>query len=203
MSEFRVALTFDAEHPSRRQCPPGVAEQILDQLARHAVKATFFVQGRWATAYPDLARRIADAGYLVGNHSHSHAPMPDLTDAGLATDIEAAEVSIRRITGADPRPWFRCPFGAGFDDARILDALRRCGYRNVHWDVDAADWEEERKAGDVAAEIVHRSLRRGDGAIVLLHTWPAPTGAALTEIIERLRAANARFVTMAELVDGR
>src|SRR5437870_1423653 len=59
MSELRVALTFDAEHPSRRQCPPGAAEAIINTLAELRVKATFFVQGRWATAYPDVARLIA------------------------------------------------------------------------------------------------------------------------------------------------
>ena len=202
MNEFRVALTFDAEHPSRRQCPPGVAERILDTLQSQRVKATFFVQGRWATAYPTIARAIVQGGHLAGNHSHSHAPMPDLSDAGLATDIEEAEASIRALTGADPRPWFRCPFGAGSDDPRVLAALERLGYRNVHWDVDATDWDDEQTAAAVSAQIVRETLGRGDGAVVLLHTWPAPTAAALPEIIERLRAAKARFVTVAELRDG-
>ena len=199
MSEFRVALTFDAEHPSRRQCPPGVAERILETLEAQAVRATFFLQGRWVTAYPGVARAIAAAGHLVGNHSHSHAPMPELTASGLATDVAEAEASIRRITGADPRPWFRCPFGAGFDDPRVLEALSARGYRNIHWDVDAADWDDERQAEEVTTQIVDRSLARGDGTVVLLHTWPAPTGVALPDIIRRLRAAGARFVTLVDL----
>lgn len=203
MSEFRIALTFDAEHPSRRQCPPGVAEQILDTLRRAGVRATFFMQGRWATAYPQVANAIVRDGHLVGNHSHSHAPMPHLSDKGLSIEIEEAENSIRQVTGVDARPWFRCPFGHGANDARVLDALTGHGYRNVLWDVDAADWADERTADEVENGIVGQAERRGDGAIVLLHTWPAPTAAALPGIITRLRAAGARFVTVADLGDGR
>ena len=53
---FRVALTFDAEHPDRPSAP-GVQERLLDSLRRLEVRATFFVQGRWAEAYPLTARR--------------------------------------------------------------------------------------------------------------------------------------------------
>src|SRR6478735_8977445 len=61
MSEpTQVALTFDAEHPDRSWCPPGAAERILDVLAGAGIRATFFVQGRWAEAHPATARRIAD-----------------------------------------------------------------------------------------------------------------------------------------------
>ena len=203
MSELRVALTFDAEHPSRRQCPPGAAEKILATLRERRVRATFFVQGRWATAYPEVARSIARDGHLVGNHSHSHAPMPDLSDAGLAHDIEEGERSIREIIGVGPRPWFRCPFGAGFDDGRVLEALAARGYRNIHWDVAVEDWDDDRRPEDVENGAVDGVLHHGDGAIVLLHTWPAPTVAALPKIIERLRAEGARFVTVDEVSDAR
>ena len=194
-----MALTFDAEHPSRRQCPPGVAERILEILAEAEVRATFFVQGRWATAYPFVARSIALAGHLIGNHSHAHAPMPWLSSRGLRADVEEAEADIRRIVGTDPRPWFRCPFGAGADDRRVREALRSLGYRNVNWDVAADDWEDQRSASDVERAIVDGVLARGDRAIVLLHTWPAPTAEALPKIIHGLTAAGAQFVTVDEV----
>jgi len=121
---FRVALTFDAEHPDRPSAP-GVQERLLDGLAGFAVRATFFVQGRWAEAYPATARRIPAEGHLVGNHSHYHARMPQLNSPGLAWDIKTAEENIIAITGVDPRPWFRNPFGAGSDDPRVLKAIER------------------------------------------------------------------------------
>lgn len=203
MSELRVALTFDAEHPSRRQCPPGAAEAIIETLKASNIPATFFVQGRWAVAYPELAVSIAQNGHMIGNHSHSHAPLPDLSDRGLIADIEEAESSIRRVTGIDPRPWFRCPFGAGADDRRVLKALKTCGYQNVHWDVAVDDWEDLRTADGVENDVVDGVLKKRDRSIVLLHTWPAPTVGALPAIVQRLRAAGARFVTIDEVVGGR
>ena len=70
----RVALTIDTEHPDR-PARPGNVERILDTLAATGTRATFFVQGRWAEAYPGLARRIAAEGHLVGNHGRAHVSL--------------------------------------------------------------------------------------------------------------------------------
>jgi peptidoglycan/xylan/chitin deacetylase (PgdA/CDA1 family) len=202
VSDLRVALTFDAEHPDRSRCPPGNHEGVLDALDEAGVRVTFFLQGRWVSAYPETARRIVSGGHLIGNHSDYHARMPLYSDDGVRTDVGGAERTIREIAGADPRPWFRCPFGAGHDDPRIQRLLDEVGYRNVHWDVDAEDWEDEQTADDVERLIVDRTLRRGDGAIVLLHTWPAPTLGALPAILGRLRTEGAEFVTIEEAPRG-
>src|SRR5262245_56885193 len=90
---LRVALTFDMEHPDRPP-EPGISEQILDTLASTGVRATMFVQGRWAEAYPELVQRIASDGHLIGNHSHYHVRMPLLTRAGMATDVSSAAQAI-------------------------------------------------------------------------------------------------------------
>ena len=198
-SEPRVALTFDAEHPDRPLCPPGNAEHILDTLRDADVRATFFVQGRWARSQPKTARRIAEDGHLVGHHSHYHARMPLLSDDGLREDVIDGQTSIAEIVGVDPRPWFRCPFGAGHDDPRVLGALEELGYRNVHWDVELEDWEPWRTAEAIARDAVEGSLARGDGAVVLLHTWPGPTAEALPAMLGELSDQGARFVTVDEL----
>jgi peptidoglycan/xylan/chitin deacetylase (PgdA/CDA1 family) len=199
MAGPRIALTFDAEHPDRPRCRAGVQEEMLEVLDRLAVRATFFIQGRWAEAYPQTARRIAVAGHLVGNHSFYHARMPLLTDAGLTADVRAAEAAIVDATGVSPAPWFRCPFGAGHDDERVLNALRAAGYRNVHWDLWAEDWEPDRTAAMIETSTAEQALRRGDGAVVLLHTWPEPTLEALPGLVARLRDAGAVLVTVDEL----
>ena len=131
MSDRRVALTFDAEHPSRKKCPPGNDRAILDVLAGSGIRATFFLQGRWATAYPETAGRIVRDGHLVGNHSDYHAPMHLLSDAGIECDVREAEERIRAVAGVNPRPWFRCPFGEMGTDDRVASALRSLGYRRV------------------------------------------------------------------------
>jgi peptidoglycan/xylan/chitin deacetylase (PgdA/CDA1 family) len=191
---IRVALTFDAEHPDR-PTRPGVAEEILDLLAAERVPATFFVQGRWAEAYPATAARIAKDGHLVGNHSHYHARMPLLSDHGLRSDVQFAEDVIRQTTGVDPRPWFRCPFGAGGDDPALAGALRALGYDgSVGWNVEAADWEATTE--QVRSRVVAGTRRHGDGAVVLLHTWPIATLQALPAIVSELRADGTELVRM-------
>jgi peptidoglycan/xylan/chitin deacetylase (PgdA/CDA1 family) len=198
-SPLRVALTFDAEHPDRPWCPPGNAERILDVLRDQGVRATFFVQGRWAQSQPAAARRIADDGHLIGHHSHYHARIPLLSDPGLDADLADGQAAIVAATGSDPRPWFRCPFGAGHDDPRVLRRVEAAGYRDVHWDVELEDWEAHRTGEAIAADCLDGVRDHGDGAVVLLHTWPGGTGDAVEPIITGLRALDASFVGVDEL----
>lgn len=199
MSELRVALTFDAEHPDRPWCPPGNADGILDTLRERGVTATFFVQGRWAEAYPATAKRIADDGHLVGHHSHYHARMPLLLGGGFADDIADGAKAIEAATGKDPRPWFRCPFGAGADDPRVIAELERHGYRDVRWHVVLDDWEPWRTGEAIAGDGLEGVRAHGDGAIVLLHTWPGGTGEGLPALIDGLVDLGATFVTVDQL----
>jgi peptidoglycan/xylan/chitin deacetylase (PgdA/CDA1 family) len=192
---FRVALTFDAEHPDRPH-RPGVTEGILEVLAERRVASTWFLQGRWVEALPELARRVASDGHLVGNHSFYHARLPLLTDAGLATDIADAERAIREVVGVDPRPWFRCPFGAGAEDPRVLGIIAAHGYREVGADVVLEDWEPWRTGPALGADALRETPRAGDGAVVLFHAWPPGTLDALPDVIDGLRASGASFVTI-------
>jgi peptidoglycan/xylan/chitin deacetylase (PgdA/CDA1 family) len=195
----RIALTFDAEHPDRSTWSRENASRVLDELAAARVRSTFFIQSRWAEAEPSVARRIADEGHLIGNHSAYHAPMTVISDDGVRADVARAERTIATLTGADARPWFRCPFGEGHDDARVLSILDELGYRNVHWNVEPADWEPSRTAGDVAKDTVARALDHGDGAVVLLHTWPDATSGAIASIVDGISRAGATLVTVDEL----
>jgi peptidoglycan/xylan/chitin deacetylase (PgdA/CDA1 family) len=195
---FRVALTFDAEHPDRPH-RPGVSEGILDVLADRGVVSTWFLQGRWVEAHPDVARRVASDGHLVGNHSFYHARLPLLTDVGIATDVEAAERVIRDVVGVNPRPWFRCPFGAGADDQRVLGILDRLGYRDIVQDVVLEDWEPERTGAALTANALRETPAAGDPAVLLFHAWPPGTLDALPGIIDGLRAIGVRFVRIDEL----
>jgi peptidoglycan/xylan/chitin deacetylase (PgdA/CDA1 family) len=197
---FRVALTFDAEHPDRPS-EDRVEERLLDALDRRSTVATFFIQGRWAEAYPSTARRIAESGHLVGSHSHYHARMALLTKAGLRSDIAAAERAIVDATGVSPRPWFRCPFGSGSGDQRVQSEVRKAGYRHVGWHVIGRDWPPQRTASEVEDAIVGGCLAHGDGATVLLHSWPDRTLGAIDGAIKRLSGQGATFVRIDGLDD--
>lgn len=193
-----MALSFDAEHPDRPALT-GTAEALLARLEQRHVRATFFVQGRWAEAYPETVMSIVAGGHLVGSHSHYHARMPLLTDAGIAADLADAAEAIEAAAGVSPRPWFRCPFGAGASDERVLAGIAAAGYRHVGWHVAADEWEPSRGPGLVATDVVDGVLSRGDGAVVLLHTWPTATLGALDAILTRLADAGAEFCRVDEL----
>jgi peptidoglycan-N-acetylglucosamine deacetylase len=199
VADLRVALTFDAEHPSRPHSPPGVTEGILRRLDDAGIRATFFLQGRWVTARPQVARSIAAAGHLIGNHSHYHARFTSLAPEGVREDLQRAEAAIVEATGVDPRPWFRFPFGDGQDEAAIGEIVRSLGYRQVGWHVDPNDWDDARSAEELEGFVVEQTAARGSDTVVLLHGWPSTTGEALPRMVSALRAEGAQFVGVDEL----
>jgi peptidoglycan/xylan/chitin deacetylase (PgdA/CDA1 family) len=194
----RVALTFDAEHPDRPN-DGDRTDAILRALAAAGARATFFLQGRWVEAAPERARAIPAAGHLVGSHSHYHARMPLFSADGLRADLADARTAIVEHVGIDPRPWFRAPFGAGAEQGALVDRLAELGYRHVGWHVAAKEWEPGRTVREVADAIVDGVRAHGDGAIVLLHTWPSPVTDALADVFARLGRDGVRWVGVDEL----
>ena len=194
---IRAALTFDTEHHDRPNA--GRAELVLDALATAGVRATFFVQGRWAEAEPSVARAIVEAGHLVGSHGFYHARMSFLTDDGIRHDGTRAQGAIRDHAGVDPRPWFRLPFGDGASNDRVLAGISAAGYRHVGWHLDTQDWLET-----LTSEELERSIRdgvrdAGDGAVVLLHGWPAATPRAVERVLAAASTDGVRYVRIDEL----
>lgn len=123
--------------------------------------------------------------------------MPLLTDEGIAADVRDAELAIHGATGVDPKPWFRCPWGDGTTDPRVIAILRAAGYGSpIFWDVDSQDWD--RDGSTVEECIVKGVLAHGDRAIVLLHTWTIGALEGLPGIVHRLRDAGALFVRLDE-----
>ena len=114
-----------------------------------------------------------------------------LNGDGLATDVRSAEEVIRSVTGHDPRPWFRAPFGSGADRADLVDALQGLGYRHIGWHIESNEWEPGRTADQIHRSVVDGALAHGDGAIALLHTWPRPVAPALPRILADLGAQGA------------
>jgi peptidoglycan/xylan/chitin deacetylase (PgdA/CDA1 family) len=157
------------------------------------------VQGRWAEAYPDTAQLLAPAGHLIGSHSFYHARMPLFSDDGFDEDVTSAERALVEILGVNPKPWFRCPFGEGADDPRVLARLETLGYRNIDWNVGPDDWDPARTPRQVEDTVVEEALVHGDGAVVLLHTWPSNMIAALPGLVARLRDGGAQFVRLDQL----
>lgn len=120
----RIAITFETAGD------PAPTVPLLDFLAVHQVKATFFIDGRWGETHAHLVKRIADEGHEFGNHGYHHPDWTTLTDREIAADLQATETLIQKLTGKTTLPWARPPYGA-FDN-RVVDVLRDAGYRVVY-----------------------------------------------------------------------
>ena len=157
-----LALTFD-DGPNPKWTP-----RLLDVLGERGVKATFFMLGGRAQAEPELVRRIAAEGHLIGNHSWSH-PNLALTAAGkVREELTRTSETIEQIT-AEKVKYFRPPFGAR--RPAVFRIARELGLRVVTWNAMTSDWSEpsaDRIAGQLV-EKIDRLVRRGRAANIVLH----------------------------------
>src|SRR5680860_1785050 len=161
-----VALTFDAGANG-----DGV-NSIVATLAREKVAATFYLTGDFVDSFPTLAVRMSTAGRL-GNHTADHPHLPTLTDAQVRTQVNSARTTILRVTGEDPRPLFRFPFGDS--SPRELRLLNDLGYVAVGWTVDTLGWQGT-SGGRSVDSVVQRVLSAATpGEIVLMHVGSNPT----------------------------
>lgn len=193
-----VALTFDAGGDAAG------ARAILSTLAAARAPATFFVTGRWVELFPDLAREIA-AAHALGNHTHWHVRLPPLSDEEVRAEIERGEALIRRVTGQDPRPLFRFPYGDR--DERTLAAVDRGRYASIRWTFDTLGWMG-RARGESVDSIVARVVGRLEpGAIILMHIGATPPDRstldadALPRLIPEIRAQGYEIVTIREFLN--
>jgi peptidoglycan/xylan/chitin deacetylase (PgdA/CDA1 family) len=156
-----VALTFD-DGPHPRWTP-----RVIDLLARHGAKATFFLVGRKVEQHPEIVRRIVDAGHAVGMHSYAHDRLFALRgERRVREDLERGIAALEKVTGRRPA-LFRPPIGhTNPIIARVAEALDLVV---VGWTIAGRDGLARARPSDVAAR-VRRDLR--DGAIVCLHDAP-------------------------------
>ena len=189
-----VALTFDAGANA-----DGV-QSILGTLAKYHATATFMLTGNFVQDFPAQAKAIAAAGYRIGNHSVSHPYFTTLTDAQIRDQVLGAESRITSVTGADPWPWFRFPYGDYNQHA--ISVVNGTGFVPVGWTVDTLGWEGT--SGGITTQTV-RSRVLGSlqpGEIVLMHCGSNPDdhstldADALPAVIQSLQARGYSFVTL-------
>ena len=190
-----VYLSFD-DGPSEAATPA-----VLDVLARESAPAAFFMVGRHARALPALARRAAEAGHLIGNHTDTHVKLHLRSPARIGRELADAHRALADITGRPPAA-FRAPHG--YRNPFVRPAARRLGYTVFGWTFGV--WDTARPGADTIRRRVRARLR--PGAIVLLHDGDgydprgdrSQTAAALPGIIHDIRDAGYRIAPLAELL---
>jgi len=183
-----IAMTFD-DGPNQTLTP-----RLLDLLAAHHIKATFFVIGENATEYPEILKRAVREGHEIGNHSWSHPNFGKMSDEGVRRELQKTDDAITAATGVHPT-LMRPPYGSitAREKRWIHDEF---GYRIILWDVDPLDWK--RPGPNVVTKRIVKETH--DGSIVLSHDIHPGTIEAMPATLSELEAKGFKFVTVSELI---
>jgi peptidoglycan/xylan/chitin deacetylase (PgdA/CDA1 family) len=187
LEDKEVVLTFD-DGPL-----PPYTNRVLETLAAECVKATFFMVGRQARAFPEMVRRIYNEGHTVASHSQNHPRIfTRLPMTAAEKEIDQGRESVTAALGDERAmaPFFRFP-GLGRSDA-IEEYLAAHGLMTWSADFLADDWRRI-TAQQVLTRALDRLDRRGKG-VLLLHDIQPRTALALPVLLKALKARGYRIV---------
>jgi peptidoglycan/xylan/chitin deacetylase (PgdA/CDA1 family) len=185
-----VALTFDAGG----EVAP--ASTILSVLKNRGVHATWFFTGQWAQENPQVLIGAAQAGYLIGNHTMTHADLTTIPADDICRQLNQADQTISTISGrSTTRPYARPPYGT--TSSASLQTTANLGYRSVLWTIDTLDWQTdstpERIISIIQSQITY-------GAIILMHAGSSSEAQALDQVITMLQNDGYSFKTVDEIL---
>lgn len=182
--EKKIALTFD-DGPRSKTTPV-----LLDGLKERDVKVTFFVIGEYAAQYPEIVKREAKEGHIVGNHTWSHVEITRISEEQARKEIMDTSELIEKITGK-PTAFMRPPFGAWQKELEL-----ELNVMPVLWNVDPLDWTTENE--DEIVNKVVTDVKEND--IILLHDCYISSVNAALRIVDLLQKEGYTFVTVEELL---
>jgi peptidoglycan/xylan/chitin deacetylase (PgdA/CDA1 family) len=179
----QFALTYD-------DGPGQITGDLLALLERRKVKATFFMLGSSVRRYPELAKKIHDAGHLIANHTDSHKNWFKLGNGGdrekvLAAEVKKAEDAIVKATGFKPAI-LRMP--NGYDRPWVRAAVKKLGYRAANWSY-GSDWTKTPEAK--MTEEYRKATRTGK--VLLLHDGGGKSREKTLRITEAILDEAARL----------
>src|SRR5205807_4802420 len=183
-----VAMTFD-DGPSAKLTP-----KLLDLLAAHHIKATFFLIGQNVAENPDIVAREVREGHEIANHSWSHPNLAKMSDDRVRDQLHKTEDAIRSASGNRPT-LLRPPYGS-ITVRQKKWINQEFGYKIVLWDVDQLDWR--RPGPNVVCNRIIKNTRAG--SIVLAHDIHPGTIEAMPCVLNQLEAKGFKFVTVSELI---
>jgi peptidoglycan/xylan/chitin deacetylase (PgdA/CDA1 family) len=184
-----IALTFD-DGPY-----PVFTPLLLDELSRLRIRATFFLIGRDAQQWPELAQRIELDGNEIADHTYTHPNLDQETPGQVRNEILEGRTALYDLV-RDPSVLnlFRPPHGRY--TVQTVEVAQHLGYKTILWTDDGGDWRK------VTPESLatHLELHATAPEIVLLHSGKLATIQMLPEVVARFHAAGYRFVTVGQLL---
>jgi peptidoglycan/xylan/chitin deacetylase (PgdA/CDA1 family) len=192
----KLALTYD-DGPN-----DPYTLRLLEVLARHGVKATFFMIGRYVQQHPEIAQEVARAGHVIGNHTFTHPNLILASALQTRVQFEQCEAALRVAVGQHSN-LFRPPFGGR--RPVTLRVARSLGLAPVMWNVTGWDWNAP------SAEYIERRVRKQirGGDVILLHDGGhqrmgvdrSNTVTATDNLLTNCRAESYEFVTVPEMME--
>ena len=184
-------LTFDAGYEN------GYTTKILDILKKHEVTAAFFLVGNYLEKNPDLVRRMAAEGHVVGNHTMHHPDMSKIADpAAFQKELEDLEKLYFDITGETMAKFYRPP--QGIYSETNLQMAKDLGYKTVFWSLAYMDWQNDNQP--TAAYALEKLIpRTHNGAVVLLHSTSKTNAEILDELLTKWKEMGYTFGTLEDL----
>lgn len=182
-----IYLTFDNGYEN------GYTSKILDVLKKEKVPATFFVTGHYLNTEPDLVKRMAKEGHIVGNHSWSHPDLTQVSDERLYEELEKVKKKTEELTGNKEMNYLRPP--RGIFSERTIDLANKQGYTHVFWSLAYIDWKtDQQKGAQYAYDNIMKQIH--PGAILLLHTVSKDNADALESAIKDLKKQGYSFKSL-------
>lgn len=188
-SQPLLALTFDNAWEDHD------VDAILNVLKKHHISATFFVTGEWARRYPNVIRKIHEAGHEIGNHGNSHIHLPQCSKKKIATELQACHNIVYEIIQED-MTLFRAPYSDW--NREIVEVAHMLGYSAINHSVDSLDWKNYSAKQIVKTVCNHKNLE--NGSIILLHCGTRNTKDALDVMLTNLEKKGYRFVPLSSLI---
>ncbi len=181
-------LTFDAGYENGNTAP------ILDALKKHGAPATFFVVGNYISDNPDLIKRMAEEGHIVGNHTYSHPDMSQIsTKESFSHELQKVETMYQEITGSPMTKFYRPPQGKYSENN--LKMAKELGYKTFFWSLAYVDWyEDDQPSKEEAFEKLLGRIH--PGAIVLLHSTSSTNAKILDELLTKWEEMGYRFKSL-------
>ena len=179
----RVALTFDdGPHPKNTL-------KIIELLNKYEAKATFFMLGNRVDFYPEVARKVADEGHELGNHTWNHKDLSTLSKEEGIQEIERTNDAIKSATGRESTV-FRPPYGA--INKQVQSSIAS---PTILWTIDTLDWKSHNP--DQIVKIVEENVK--DGSIILMHDIHETSVEAIEPMLKYLKTEGYECVRVSEL----
>lgn len=189
-NEKKIYLTFDCGYEN------GNMESILDALKQADVKAAFFLVGNYLETEPELVKRMAEEGHIIGNHTYHHKDMSGLGEEEFKKELTDFEVKLKQITGKECDMFYRPPQGKY--STRSLQMAKNAGYKTIFWSLAYVDWYDDNQP--TKEEAFSKLLKRiHPGAIVLLHSTSKTNGEILPELLQKWKDMGYTFGSLQEL----